>query len=286
MQNHKPRIFIASTVESLNVASAVNLNFDYDAEPTVWRFGFQLSSDSISSLLDRARASDFAIFIFTPDDVTTIREQTKATVRDNVLFELGLFVGALGKERCFIMKPRDVDLYIPTDLLGLEPSDYVARRGDENLVAAVDAPCTRIRNRVAELGLLPQVAEPEKPGRRVVPYDYTVDRTELTILARLAASHISDPEGLSTWQLLDKLRAIPEQFVAIALIKLERLGLVERTIQVSQDSEYYCYALTAAGLDHILENESGLTQVVDPNSRSRGQFAPPAPNSFDDDIPF
>ena len=113
-QNQKPRIFIASAVESLNVADAANLNFDQDAEVTVWRHGFEISSDNISSLLDRARASDFAIFIFTPDDVSSIRHEEKPVVRDNVLFELGLFVGSIGKDRCFIVKPRDADLHIPT----------------------------------------------------------------------------------------------------------------------------------------------------------------------------
>ena len=125
-QNQKPRIFIASAVESLNVADAVNLNLDHDAEVTVWKHGFEISSDNISSLLDRARASDFAVFIFTPDDVSSIRRQEKAVVRDNVLFELGLFVGSIGKDRCFIVKPRDADLHIPTDLLGLTPADYEA----------------------------------------------------------------------------------------------------------------------------------------------------------------
>ena len=125
-RNQKPRIFIASAVESLNVADAVNLNLDHDAEVTVWKHGFEISSDNISSLLDRARASDFAVFIFTPDDVSSIRRQEKAVVRDNVLFELGLFVGSIGKDRCFIVKPRDADLHIPTDLLGLTPADYEA----------------------------------------------------------------------------------------------------------------------------------------------------------------
>ena len=104
-RNQKPRIFIASAFESFNVADAVNFNLDHDAEVTVWKHGFEISSDNISSLLDRAWASDFAVFIFTPDDVSIIRQQEKAVVRDNVLFELGLFVGSIGKDRCFIVKP-------------------------------------------------------------------------------------------------------------------------------------------------------------------------------------
>ena len=41
-QNQKPRIFIASVVESLDVADAVNFNLDHDAEVTVWKHGWVL----------------------------------------------------------------------------------------------------------------------------------------------------------------------------------------------------------------------------------------------------
>lgn len=280
----KPRIFVASAVESLDVANAVNLNLDHDAEVTVWKDGFKISTDNIGSLLDRARASDFAVFIFTPDDVTTIRRQEKLVVRDNVLFELGLFVGSLGKERCFIVKPRGVDLHIPTDLLGLTPADYEAARSDRNLAAAVNALCTLIRERVAEKGLLPQDIEPATPQRRVARYDYTVGQTEMLILARLTSGHISNPEGVSTWQIMNDLHDVPEHFAALGLVKLERLGLIERTIQDGQDSEYYCFALTADGLDHVLEHEAAFVQTERSGAQSKG--APGAGDEFGDDIPF
>ena len=94
----KPRIFIASAVESLDVADAFNVNLDHQAEVTVWKNGFALSQNTIDNLVKMAGSVDFAIFIFTPDDVANIKDQTKPIVRDNVVFEMGLFVGTLGKE--------------------------------------------------------------------------------------------------------------------------------------------------------------------------------------------
>ena len=47
----KPRIFIASFVESLDVADAINVNLDHQAEVTVWKNGFKLSTDTIDSLI-------------------------------------------------------------------------------------------------------------------------------------------------------------------------------------------------------------------------------------------
>lgn len=195
-RNQKPRIFIASAVESLNVADAVNLNLDHDAEVTVWKDGFKISSDNISSLLDRARASDFAVFIFTPDDVSSIRRQEKAVVRDNVLFELGLFVGSIGKDRCFIVKPRNDDLHIPTDLLGLTPADYEANRSDNNLAAAVNAPCTLIRKRVASLGMrTPEVHITTAPQRR--KYSYPLGLPEQLLLMEILEHSALSPEGVA-----------------------------------------------------------------------------------------
>ncbi|EWG97890.1 TIR domain-containing protein [Halomonas sp. BC04] len=142
----KPRIFIASSAESLDLADAFNVNFDHQAEVTVWKHGFALSQTTIESLVQMADMVDFAIFIFTPDDVARIREKEKQVTRDNVVYELGLFTGTLGKDRCFIVKPRDIDLHLPTDLLGLTAADYEGNRSDKNLEAAVNHPSVLIKN--------------------------------------------------------------------------------------------------------------------------------------------
>ena len=46
----KPRIFIASSKENINIAEAVNVNLDHDAEVTLWRNGFELSATYLESL--------------------------------------------------------------------------------------------------------------------------------------------------------------------------------------------------------------------------------------------
>jgi len=116
----KPRMFIGSSVEGLSVGDAINLNLDHEIEVTLWRTGaFDIASTALDSLVKRSTAVDFALFVFSPDDLVTIRSQQHVVVRDNVLFELGLFIGALGKDRCFIVKPRNVELHLPTDLLGV-----------------------------------------------------------------------------------------------------------------------------------------------------------------------
>ena len=274
-QKQNPRIFIASAVESLNVANAVNVNLDHDAEVTVWKHGFEISSDNVSSLLDRARASDFAVFIFTPDDVSIIRQQQKVVVRDNVLFELGLFVGSIGKDRCFIVKPRDTDLHIPTDLLGLTPTDYEANRSDNNLAAAVNAACTLIRKQVASLGMpTPEVHITTAP--RQGKYSYPIGLPEQSLLMELLERSAFSPEGVAWSTLFDGKMQSP--FDTLTAVKLERLGLIEKKIVEHQYwGECYVVSLSADGKDYLLENEQELRRNITSTSTN--------PDS-DDDLPF
>lgn len=149
----KPRLFIGSSIEGLNVAYAIQENLRYVTEATVWDQGvFNLSETSIESLLSILEASDFGVFVFTPDDYLTIRGKKDLTVRDNVLFELGLFIGRLGKERCFIVVPDNKEFHLPTDLIGLTTAKYEAVRSDGNIHAGAGSASNKIREKVLKLG--------------------------------------------------------------------------------------------------------------------------------------
>jgi hypothetical protein len=146
----KKRIFIASSVEGLDVAYAAQENLEYNFEVTVWPQGiFKLTRSTLDSLYDSLRKFDAAIFVFTPDDEVIIRDKKESKVRDNVLFELGLFLGGLGRECCFILQPRSAnELSLPKDLLGVTPATYDDKREDGNLVAALGPPCNKIRRAI------------------------------------------------------------------------------------------------------------------------------------------
>jgi predicted nucleotide-binding protein len=132
-------VFIASSVQGLHIAEAIHQNLDYDAEVSLWNHDlFALSQPPLHSLMEATQNTDFGIFVFNPDDITNIKKFEYSTVRDNVIFELGLFIGALGRERNFIVMPRNTEgFHLPTDLIGMTPADYNAGRDDGNLKAAV-----------------------------------------------------------------------------------------------------------------------------------------------------
>ena len=90
--------------------------------------------------------------IFNPEDVTKIRGLEQRTVRDNVIFELGLFIGKFGdKKKVFILKPRSVkDMHIPSDLAGISIGDYDDQRTDGNYRAIVSPFCTQLIKQIKE----------------------------------------------------------------------------------------------------------------------------------------
>jgi predicted nucleotide-binding protein len=107
----------------------------------------------MASLIDVLDESDFGLFILSPDDVAAIRDDSKQVIRDNVIFELGLFIGRLGSDRCFMIVPSGVeDLHLPSDLLGLTPATFQPDRQDGNMVAALGPACNRIRKAIGKLG--------------------------------------------------------------------------------------------------------------------------------------
>jgi len=143
----KKRLFVGSASESLDVAYAVQEELDRALEVTVWTQGiFQPSRTTMESLTEQPKRFDAALFVFTPDDAAILRGLPKCVVRDNVIFELGLFVGVLGRHQTFILLPRDIgDLHLPSDLAVITPLDYNHQRADGNLLAAVGPACNKIK---------------------------------------------------------------------------------------------------------------------------------------------
>jgi hypothetical protein len=270
----KPRLFIASSTESISIAEATNINLDHDFEVSLWTTGtFRLSSNSIDDLLTKSSSVDFSLFIFTPDDIATIREADKKIVRDNVLFELGLFIGAIGKERSFILKPRGVDLHLPTDLLGLTTADYEAERSDNDLISATNKACAQIKSEAKRLGKINHIQANTKNKLQANPHKYYVDNASLKFLNACLKSHTESPGGLSFSYISSSIRGIDDESLRISAIKLERMGLIEKTIEREEQygNTFYCYGITNDGIDTLLnQSETEHQKYI---------------ASFDEDVP-
>ena len=149
----KPRVFVGSSSEQVDTAYEIQRNLERACEATVWDQGvFQLTSNTLDDLMAVLDRTDFGIFVFGRDDLTTIRNMEYQSTRDNVVFELGLFVGKLGKARTFFVMPREREGFrLPSDLVGITPAEFDETREDRQ--AALGPACSAIRQRIGQLGI-------------------------------------------------------------------------------------------------------------------------------------
>lgn len=146
------RLFVGSSAEGREVAHNLQAVLEGRGvcEVEVWDQGvFEPSGYALDSLLDVAARSDFAVLVASPDDVTVSRGDTAASVRDNIVLEFGLFTGALGRQRTYLLATGSAKL--PTDTLGLTRLPYRPRT-DGNLRAAVNDAALQVARQVAALG--------------------------------------------------------------------------------------------------------------------------------------
>lgn len=156
----KTRIFIGSSKEGLKEANYVKSRLEKDNfEVFIWNDDiFKPNKNTLETLLNVASLFDFGIMIATKDDFTESRDEIFETVRDNVVFEFGLFLGRLGENRAFALQESGAKL--PSDLLGItiprfeKSDDYFS---NQSLNKEIDNIIQIIKEKISlgELGLLP-----------------------------------------------------------------------------------------------------------------------------------
>ncbi len=152
--NPEPVLFLGCAVEDLAIAQQVQLNLKHSHTVVhIWTDDvFGPSGVAIDDLLAKVDHSDFAAFVFGANDLLTSRKEHREVPRDNVVFELGLFMGRLGRNRTYIIKEDKSEIKIPTDLLGLTPITYV---GDPSTdpVTVLAPVCTELKRMVEKVGV-------------------------------------------------------------------------------------------------------------------------------------
>jgi hypothetical protein len=151
------RLFIGSSSEGLDVAR--NLQEELETlkicDVTRWdQDVFEASGYSLDSLLRTAADVDFAVLIASPDDVTVSRSEESPAVRDNIILEFGLFVGAIGRPRTYLLATGPGSLKLPSDMLGLTRLPFRPRPGG-NLRGAVNGAVLKLEQQIKALGPRP-----------------------------------------------------------------------------------------------------------------------------------
>jgi catechol 2,3-dioxygenase-like lactoylglutathione lyase family enzyme len=155
-RKRKPRIFVGSGVEGLPVVGAIHRNLARDCELTPWHQGFEIPGEGFwETLVRRAVEFDFSIIVVAgAEDLVDSRGKQTYVVRANLLLEAGLFIGALGRHRTFIVHDRRKPIAFPSDLEGIVLISY--EHNDRNLQAAVGEASAEILESIKRLGLCAQ----------------------------------------------------------------------------------------------------------------------------------
>jgi CRP/FNR family cyclic AMP-dependent transcriptional regulator len=153
--NAKPVLFIGSSVEGLLVAKHIQLGLQRsNIEVRLWTDGvFGPGGVTVDKLVEQVEQADFAAFVFGPDDTVASRDEECQAPRDNVVFEMGMFLSQLGRERTYLVKDSKADLKIPSDLLGIAPVIYVADPKAKSEVVFGPV-CTTLEKQVRDIGSL------------------------------------------------------------------------------------------------------------------------------------
>jgi hypothetical protein len=130
------------------------------ASVTVWNESiFTLNLGVLERLLSAVNEFDFGVMIWGPDDVTASKGESGVSPRDNVIFECGLFMGKLGRERVFIVYDKDENVKIPSDFAGITLAHYYSSLIKTDGKSAVMDACDKIAAAIKRVGRTEFVGE-------------------------------------------------------------------------------------------------------------------------------
>lgn len=137
----KRKLFIGSSSEGLTIAKQLKEKVDLTCgdwiESSIWDEGsvFSLNNDALDSLIKASRKFDYGVLVATKDDVSKSRGVKNRVPRDNVMFEMGMFLGSLGLTRAFLLVEDGGKL--PTDYNGVTVP-YFQKNKPDSIINAMD----------------------------------------------------------------------------------------------------------------------------------------------------
>lgn len=266
-KSERPSVFVGSSSEGVEIAKVIQVVLDDSCEVEIWSQGvFGLSEGTLESLVSALDRYDFAVFVLSADDLLASRGETSASPRDNVLFELGLFIGKLGRGRTFLVFDRTNPPKLPTDLNGVTAATFQPHASG-NLQAAIGAACTKIEQHIKRLGLR-ENARLDRLSKATAEFE-VINADAQALLVLLARSRAVE------------LGIISEQFgAAIDPSKLnlirrdlqsfeERLADKDRVVLSEAEKAILCFA-SGDGAVHLIETDQLAYPILSAGGRDLG----------------
>lgn len=147
----RPTVFIGSSSEKLRVVASLARRLQRDAVVLRWdKNVFAPGRFALEDLDAALRRCDFALFVFAKDDIVKWRRRTRPAPRDNVVLEIGMALGLIGRRRLLLLYSTKDRAKIPSDLLGF---GYVPLDDKNSNTRAVADACEIIRQHLIAEGL-------------------------------------------------------------------------------------------------------------------------------------
>ena len=100
-----------------------------------WQIDFQPAGTILDEIEESAKKALAGIFLFTKDDDFLVGDEVNAAPRDNVVFEAGYFMHAVGKERTLIIREKDTKM--PADVGGTIYLELKSRKNTSSIETAL-----------------------------------------------------------------------------------------------------------------------------------------------------
>lgn len=151
MMTERPCVFVGSSSESLDIVDAIHVQLSGVCEVIPWNTVCAASQYPLESLTATVDYCDFAVMVLAAEDQLICRDTESLVPRDNVIFELGGYTYALGRDRTFVVVDGSRNIKLPSDIAGLTYLSYLPP-AKGNLQAALGSACALIRQRIKALG--------------------------------------------------------------------------------------------------------------------------------------
>ena len=159
MTDLKPKIFIGSSRNGYGTAEKVKAYLSSTGDGFLWQEAgvWEPNRSTFDNLLRMASYFDFGVFIATADDLTLTYEKLVIEPRDNVILEISLFLGAMGRDKSFLLVEKGIKL--PSDFDGIYMPHFV-KDNDETISKACNEYIEKIKEhyQLGHLSLYPTTA--------------------------------------------------------------------------------------------------------------------------------
>src|SRR5438093_5371574 len=138
MTDLKPKIFIGSSSAGYKIAEKVKNYLSIIGDCFLWKDPdvCEPNRSTFDNLLRMANYFDFRVFVATADDLTMSYDKLVIEPRDNVILEMSLFLGAMGRDKSFLLVEEGIKL--PSDFKGIYMPPF-NKNSDDSIKIACEA---------------------------------------------------------------------------------------------------------------------------------------------------